>query len=78
MKIETKYGIDDPSPSTETITIEDDLNNEPESVDEKSKRVGDIIEPTLEIATQIKISDADRKKEQEWLDDFLGWIVPPN
>ena len=78
LKIETKYEIDDlPSPP-ETITIEeDDLNNEPESVDEKSKRIGDVIENTLETATQIEISDADRKKEQEWLDDFLRGIAPP-
>ena len=78
LKIETKYEIDDlPSPP-ETITIEeDDLNNEPESVDEKSKRIGDVIENTLETATQIEISDADRKKEQEWLDNFLRGIAPP-
>ena len=38
---------DEPPPPLETITIEDDLNNEPESVDEKTKRTGDLIEPTL-------------------------------
>ena len=78
LKIETKYEVDDVPSPPETITIEeDDLNNEPESVDEKSKRIGDVIENTLETATQIEISDADRKKEQEWLDSFLGGITPP-
>ena len=77
MKIETKYEIDDPPPPPKTVTIEGNLNNEPESVDEKSKRIGNIIEPTLETATQIEISDADRKKEQEWFDDFLGGIATP-
>ena len=76
MKIETKYEIDDLPPPPKTITIEDDLKNEPESVDKKSKSIGDVIEPTLETVIQIEISDADRKKEQEWLDNLLGAIVP--
>ena len=77
LKIETKYEVDDPPPLPETITIEDDINNKPESVDEKSKKIGDVIESTLGTATQIEISDADRKKEQECLDEFLGGIVAP-
>ena len=42
LKIETEYEIDDLPPPLETITVEDDLNNEPESVDEKSKKIGDV------------------------------------
>ena len=35
------------------------------------KKIGNVIEPTLVTPTQIEISDADKKREQEWLDDFL-------
>ena len=42
LKIETEYEIDDLPPPLETITVEDDLSNEPESVDEKSKKIGDV------------------------------------
>ena len=69
MKLETKYKIDD-APPYEGV-IEDDLNNEPESVDEKSKKIGDVVEPTLEAPAEIEFSDNIRKMEQEWLDQFL-------
>ena len=43
-------------------------------MDEKSKRIGDVVEPTLETATEIENSDEIRKIEQEWFDQFLQGI----
>ena len=75
LKIEIKYEIDDLPPPPKTITIEYDLNNERESVVEKSKRISDTIKPTLETATQTEITDADRKKEQELNDKEIVQIL---
>ena len=53
--------------------IQDNLNTGPENIDEKFKQI-DIVEPKLEINTEIKQSDNTRKADKKWLDDFLGGI----
>ena len=65
LKLETKYEIDyddnDVPPPPNTETIEDDLNIEPESMNEKSNRIGDVAELTIETATEIENSDKIKK-----------------
>ena len=36
-----------------------------------------VVEPSLETLERIEISDHDRRREQEWLNDFLRGITPP-
>ena len=54
-------------------TVADNLNTEPGNIDEKAKQV-DIVEPKLEIPTQIDESGAQRKYDKDWLDKFLAGI----
>ena len=55
LKLKTKYEFDDNdlSPPYPFDTIEDNLNTEPEKVEEKVKQV-DIVEPILEMPTEIE------------------------
>ena len=71
------FKLDEETPQDDPIIIEDDLNVEPENVDEKAKRFEPVVEPTLETPEQVEISDQDKLREQEWLDDFLRGITPP-
>ena len=75
-KLKTKYQVDEETPQDDPIIIEDDLNVEPKNVDEKAKRFEPVVEPMLETPEQVEISDQDRLREQEWLDDFLRGIIP--
>ena len=75
LKLKTKYEFDDddlplPYPFD---TIQDNLNTEPENIDEKFKQI-DIVEPKLETTTEIKQSDSTRKADKNWLDDFLAGV----
>ena len=75
LKLKTKYEFDDddlplPYPFD---TIQDNLNTEPENIDEKFKQI-DIVEPKLETPTEIKQSDSTRKADKNWLDDFLAGV----
>ena len=54
-------------------TIQDNLNTEPENIDEKFKQI-DIVEPKLETSKEIKQSDNTRKANKKWLDDFLAGV----
>ena len=71
LKLKTKYEFDDNNPPPPYLfdTIQDNLNTEPENVDEKFKQI-DIVEPKLETITVIKQSDNTRKADKKWLDDF--------
>ena len=73
LKLKTKYEFDDnnPPPQYPFDTIQDNLNTEPENIDEKYKQI-DIVEPKLETSTEIKQSDNTRKADKKWLDDFLA------
>ena len=54
------------------------MNVEPENADEKAKRFAPVVEPMLGTPEQVEISDQDRLREQEWLDDVLRGITPPS
>ena len=71
------FKLDEETPQDDPIINEDDLNVEPENVDEKAKRFEPVVDPTLETPEQVEISDQDKLREQEWLDDFLRRITPP-
>ena len=75
LKLKTKYEFDDNDlpPPHPFDTIEDNLNTEPENVEEKVKQV-DIAEPKLEMPTEIEQSDNNRKSNNDWLDDFLAGV----
>ena len=75
LKLKTKYQFDDNDlpPPHPFDTIEDNLNTEPENVEEKVKQV-DIAEPKLEMPTEIEQSDNNRKSNNDWLDDFLAGV----
>ena len=75
LKLKTKYEFDDNDlpPPYLFDTIEDNLNTEPENIEEKVKQV-DIVEPKLETSTEIKQSDNTRKADKKWLDDFLAGV----
>ena len=71
-KLKTKYEFDDndpPPPPYPFDTIQDNLNTEPENIDEKFKQI-DIVEPKLETSTEIKQSYNTRKADKKWLGDF--------
>ena len=60
LKLKTKHEFDDndpPPPPYSFDTIQDNLNTEPENIDEKFKKI-DIVEPKLEASTEIKQSDS--------------------
>ena len=73
--MKTKYEFDDidPPPAYPFDTIQDNLNTEPENIDEKFKEI-DIVEPKLETSTEIKQSDNTSKAGKKWLDDFLAGV----
>ena len=74
--MKTKYGFDDnddPPPPYPFDTIADNLNTEPENVDEKAKQVG-IVELKLETPAKIEQSDTQRKADKNWVDDFLAGV----
>ena len=75
LKLKTKYDFDDndPPPPCPFDTIQDNLNTEPENIDEKFKQI-DIVEPKLETSKEIKQSDNTRKANKKWLDDFLAGV----
>ena len=72
LKLKTKYEFDDSNPLPPCLfdTIQNNLNTEPENIDEKFKQI-DIVEPKLETSTEIKQSGNTRKADKKWLDDFL-------
>ena len=73
MKI--KYELDDnvPPPPYPIDAIEDNLNTEPENIEEKVKQV-DIAEPKLETPTEIEQSESNRKSDNDWLNKFLAGV----
>ena len=75
LKLKTKYEFDDNDlpPLYPFDTIEDNLDTEPENIEEKVKQV-DIVEPKLEMSTDIEQSDNNRKSDNDWLDDFLAGV----
>ena len=65
-KLENKYKIEeDVMPENDHVIIEDDLNVEPENVEEKSKRFEDIVKPMLEAPERIIIIDNNKIDEQK-------------
>ena len=79
IKLEDKYNADEyPDFQNEPIIIADKLNVEPENVEEKARRVDEVVGPTLETPQQIEISDQNRTDNQKWLDDFLRGLDPPS
>ena len=75
LKLKTKYELDDDDtpPPYPFGTTEDNLNTEPENIEEKVKQ-GDIAEPKLETPTEIEQSGNTRKADKSWLDDFLAGV----
>ena len=75
LKLKTKYEFDgnNPPPPYPFDTLQDNLNTEPENIDEKFKQI-DIVEPKLETSTEIKQNDNTRKADKKWLDDFLAGV----
>ena len=75
LKLKTKYEFNDNDllPPYPFDTIEDNLNTEPENIEEKVKQI-DIVEPKLEMPTEIEQSDNNRKSDNDWLDDFLAGV----
>ena len=75
LKLKTKYEFDDsdPPPAYPFDTIQDNLNTEPENIDEKFKQI-DIVEPKLETSTEIRQCDNTRKADKKWFDDFLAGV----
>ena len=76
LKLKTNYEFDDndlPPPPYPFDTIQDNLNTEPENIDENFKQI-DIVEPKLETSTEIKQSDNATKADKKWLDDFLAGV----
>ena len=75
LKLKTKYEFDDNNPPPPYLfdTIQDNLNTEPENIDEKFKQI-DIVELKLETSTEIKQSNNTRKANKKWLDDFLAGV----
>ena len=77
--LKTKYDFDDddynnpPPPPYPIETIQDNLNTEPENIDEKAKQV-DIVEPKLETPAEIEESDKTKKAGKSWLDEFLAGV----
>ena len=73
--MKTKYEFDDndPPPPYPFDTVEDNLNTEPENIDEKVKQV-DIVEPKLETPTEIGQSDNNRRSANDWLNEFLAGV----
>ena len=70
--MKTKYEFDDSDspPAYPFDTIQDNLNTEPEKIDEKFKQI-DIVEPKLETPTEIEQSDKNRKFDNDWPNEFL-------
>ena len=67
LKLKAKYEFDDndpPPPPYPFDTIQDNLNTEPENIDEKFKQI-DIVERKLETSTEIKQSDNTRKADNK-------------
>ena len=66
LKLKLKYEFDDndPPPSYLFDTIKDNLNTEPENIDEKFKQI-DVVEPKLETSTEIIQSDNTRKADKK-------------
>ena len=60
-------------PAYPSETIQDNLNTEPENIEEKVKQV-DIVELKLETSTEIKQSYNTRKADKKWFDDFLAGV----
>ena len=75
LKLKTKYEFDDNDPPPYPLdTIQDNLNTEPENIDEKFKQI-DIVKPKLETSTEIKqIDNTSRKADKKWLDDFSAGV----
>ena len=75
LKLKAKCAFDDndPPPPYPFDAIQDNLNTEPENIDEKFKQIN-IVEPKLETSTEIKQSDNTRKADKKWLDDFLAGV----
>ena len=75
LKLKTKYEFDDNDlpPPYPFDTIEDNLNTEPENIEEKVIQV-DVVEPKLETPTEIEESDNNRKSDNDWFDDFLAGV----
>ena len=75
LKLKTKYEFDDNDlpPPYPFDTIEDNLNTEPENIEEKVIQL-DIVEPKLEMPTEIEESDNNRKSDNDWFDDFLAGV----
>ena len=75
LKLKTKHEFhdNDPPPAYPFDTIQDNLNTEPENIDEKYKQI-DIVEPKLETSTEITQSDNTRKADKKWLVDFLAGV----
>ena len=75
LKLKTKYEVDDNDlpPPYLFDTIEDNLNTEPENIEEKVKQV-DIVEPKLEMPTEIKQSGNNIKSDIDWLNEFLAGV----
>ena len=76
--LKTKYDFDDddhnnPPPPYPIETIQDNINTEPENIDEKAKQV-DIVELKLETPAEIEESDKTKKADKSWLDEFLAGI----
>ena len=75
LKLKMKYELDDnvPPPPYPFDAIEDNLNTEPENIEEKVKQV-DIAEPKLEAPTEIEQSENNRKSDNDWLNKFLAGV----
>ena len=75
LKLKTKYEFDNNNPPPPYLfhTIQDNLNTEPENIDEKFKQIY-IVEPKLETSTEIKQSDNTKKADKKWFDDFLAGV----
>ena len=73
--MKTKYEFDDSDPPSPYPfdTIQDNLNTKPKNIDEKVKQ-GDIVEPKLEMPTEIEQSDNNRKSDNDWLNEFLAGV----
>ena len=77
--LKRKYDFDDddynnrPPPLYPIEIIQDNLNTEPENIDEKTKQVN-IVEPKLEIPAEIEESEKTKKADKSWLDGFLAGV----
>ena len=76
--LKTKYDFDgddynNPPPPYPIETRQDNLNTQPENIDENAKQV-DIAKPKLKTPAEIEESYKTKKADKSWLDEFLAGV----